>query len=71
LREKEAECDKITQYSIDIEGRYQKLIGDFQMFRNKAQQMLSQKDEELDKLKGRKNAATPGGLLADSAIYSH
>lgn len=36
LREKENECDKVTQYSIDIESRYQKLISDFQMFRTKA-----------------------------------
>jgi len=36
-----------------LEGKLQKLLSDFTMFRTKAQQMLSAKDEEIDKFKGR------------------
>jgi len=52
-REKESEVEKLTAYSLDLEGKIQKLLTDFSTFRNKAQQMLSAKDEELDKLRGR------------------
>ena len=38
---------------VEIEGKLQKLLSDYTQFRSKAQQMLSQKEEEIDKIKGR------------------
>lgn len=52
-REREAECERLSAYSLDLEGRLQKLLGDFQLFRTKAHQMLAAKDDELDRAKGR------------------
>jgi hypothetical protein len=36
-----------------LEAKIQRLVADFGLFRTKAQQMLSSKDEEISKLKGR------------------
>jgi hypothetical protein len=35
-REKESEVEKLTAYSLDLEGKIQKLLTDFSTFRNKA-----------------------------------
>jgi len=40
-------------FKSELEGKLQKLLSDFTLFRTKAQQMLSAKDEEIDKIKGR------------------
>jgi len=58
-REREAECERLSAYSLDLEGRLQKLLGDFQLFRTKAHQMLAAKDDELDKAKGRGSPQKP------------
>ena len=40
-------------HRAELERKLQKLLSDFTLFRSKAQQMLSAKDEEMDKIKGR------------------
>jgi hypothetical protein len=37
LRDREAEMERISGYATELEGRLQKLLGDFSLFRGKAQ----------------------------------
>lgn len=55
LKEKEVDFDKVALQSIELENKLQRLMSDFSQFRVKAQQMLAQKEEEFDKVKGLKN----------------
>ena len=40
-------------HTAELEAKIQKLLADYTQFRSKAQQMLSAKEEEIDKIKGR------------------
>ena len=53
LKEKDDELERVKTHNSELENKLYKLLTEFQQFRNKAQQMLSSKDDELDKLKGR------------------
>ena len=37
LKEREAEVDRVSGYATELEGRIQKLLSDFSLFRGKAQ----------------------------------
>lgn len=37
LREREQESDRLRTYSVDLETKIQRMLQDFQLFRNKAQ----------------------------------
>ena len=53
LKEKEVDFDKVAEQSVELESKLQRLMSDFSQFRVKAQQMLAQKEEEFDKIKGK------------------
>jgi len=59
LGEKTSELDRQQAYSGELEDKLKKLLADFGLFRTKAQQMLATKDEEISKLKGRRNQSSP------------
>ena len=60
--EKNSELDRQQAYSGELEDKLKKLLADFGLFRTKAQQMLATKDEEIGKLKGRRNQSSPREL---------
>jgi predicted nuclease with TOPRIM domain len=53
LREKEDEMENLHKFNSELDSKLQKLLTEFSQFRTKAHQMLSSKEEELEKLKGR------------------
>ena len=53
------ELDRQQAYAGELEDKLKKLLADFGLFRTKAQQMLATKDEEISKLKGRRNQSSP------------
>jgi hypothetical protein len=57
LRDKEGELERSQGYAGELEAKIQKLLADFALFRTKAQQMLSSKDEEIGKIKGRSSSS--------------
>jgi hypothetical protein len=57
--EKTSELDRQQAYAGELEDKLKKLLADFGLFRTKAQQMLGTKDEEISKLKGRRNQSSP------------
>jgi hypothetical protein len=59
ISEKNSELDRQQAYSGELEDKLKKLLADFGLFRTKAQQMLATKDEEISKLKGRRNQSSP------------
>ena len=59
MSEKNSELDRQQAYSGELEEKLKKLLADFGLFRTKAQQMLATKDEEISKLKGRRNQSSP------------
>ena len=60
--EKTSELDRQQAYAGELEDKLKKLLADFGLFRTKAQQMLATKDEEISKLKGRRNQSSPREL---------
>lgn len=62
MSEKNSELDRQQAYSGELEDKLKKLLADFGLFRTKAQQMLATKDEEISKLKGRRNQSSPREL---------
>ena len=59
IREKDEEVDHLHQHNVELDSKLQKLLTEFSQFRTKAHQMLSSKEDELEKLKGRKGTNAP------------
>lgn len=64
IREKDDEVENLHKFNSELDSKLQKLLTEFSQFRSKAHQMLSSKEDELEKLKGRSGNNT-------SSISSH
>ncbi len=53
LREKDDEINRLTNQIQEGEAKLSNVLGEFTTFRAKAQEMIIEKDEELNKFKGR------------------
>ena len=62
LREKEEETERLQVYNQELDNKLQKLLTEFSDMRTRAQTMLTQKENEIDRLKGKNtpNTSTAG-----------
>lgn len=61
MREKDEEVEKLQIHNQELDSKLQRLLNEFAQFRAKAHQMLTLKEEELDKLKGRGKSSPDEG----------